>query len=152
MFLSSSMGRRIAITTMMIVPLAWLFGCSQLTSSTPNDVSLRPHYLRCEYLVEPLGIDEVHPRLSWELDDARRGAGQSAYRILVASSPEQLRKDTGDLWDTGKVETDQSFHISYAGQPLTSGLRCWWKALPSCIPSRTAPFIPFNRASIALYP
>ncbi len=127
MFLGSSLGTRIAITTLMLLPLIWLLGCTQLNSPAAADASMRVQYLRCEYLVDPLGIDEIHPRLSWELEDGRRGAGQTAYHILVSSSPDLLRKDNGDLWDTGKVKTDQSFHVGYAGRPLTSGQRCWWK-------------------------
>lgn len=84
------------------------------------------HDLRCEYLDRPLGLDEPHPRLSWRLDDPRRGAVQSAYRILVASSPELLAAETGDLWDSGKVESPRNNHIEYQGAPLASRQRCYW--------------------------
>ena len=62
--------------------------------------------LRCEYRVDPLGIDVSRPRLFWEMRDARRGAKQTAYQVLVASSPEKLAADEGDLWDsgTGRIE------------------------------------------------
>jgi alpha-L-rhamnosidase len=59
--------------------------------------------LRCEYLVNPLGIDVAEPRFSWTLESDRRGQAQTAYRILVASNPKLLDKETGDLWDRGKV-------------------------------------------------
>jgi len=65
-------------------------------------------HLRCEYRVEPLGIDVLQPRLSWEMQDSRRGAAQTAYQILVASSPEKLTADEGDLWDSGRVATHRS--------------------------------------------
>ena len=69
------------------------------------------HHLRCEYLVNPVGIDASSPRLSWEICGkyeggnlkADRGLRQGAYRILVASSAELLKQNQGDLWDTGKV-------------------------------------------------
>ncbi|MCC7174237.1 MAG: family 78 glycoside hydrolase catalytic domain [Bryobacterales bacterium] len=83
--------------------------------------------LTCEYLVNPLGIDVLQPRLSWMQAAGARRHGQSAYRVLVASSPEILRKDRGDLWDSGKVDSDQSTFVVYTGQPLTSGRRCYWK-------------------------
>ncbi|MBN2287947.1 MAG: alpha-L-rhamnosidase N-terminal domain-containing protein, partial [Candidatus Glassbacteria bacterium] len=83
--------------------------------------------LRCEYLENPLGIDETRPRLSWVLESPERGQYQSAYRILVASSPETLAGDQGDLWDTGKVYGDQTTQVVYEGKPLTSRLRCCWK-------------------------
>jgi len=85
------------------------------------------HGLRCDYLANPLGIDTRAPALSWRLDSAARGDRQTAYHILVASSPEKLRRDTGDLWDSGKVSLPQSAFVAYAGRPLASGTACWWK-------------------------
>src|SRR5262245_64250881 len=57
-----------------------------------------PTRLRCEYLENPLGIDEQRPRLSWWLDDERPAELQTAYRILAASAPQLLEEDRGDLW------------------------------------------------------
>lgn len=82
---------------------------------------------RCEYVREPLGIDEPFPRLSWILQSDERGQKQTAYQVLVASGPELLAKDNGDLWDSGRVESDQSTHVVYAGKPLASRMRCFWK-------------------------
>ena len=82
--------------------------------------------LRCEYRSNLLGIDVAQPRLSWQLQSDGRGARQTAYQILVASSPEQLADNQGDLWDSGKVETDQSIQVAYAGSKLGSGQRAWW--------------------------
>lgn len=62
--------------------------------------------LKCEYLVNPLGIDEPKPRLSWTLESDQRGQKQTAYHILVASSLKKLDKDVGDLWDSGKIEKE----------------------------------------------
>lgn len=84
-------------------------------------------YLRCEYRIDPYGIDIVKPRLFWEMLDARRGAKQTAYQILVASTPRKLAKNEGDLWDSGKTASDQSTHIVYAGKPLQSRMQCHWK-------------------------
>jgi alpha-L-rhamnosidase len=83
--------------------------------------------LRCEYLSNPLGIEETKPRLSWQLGSAQRGQKQKAYRILAASSPEKLSEDIGDLWDSGKVDSDQSLAVIYAGNPLHSRMQCFWK-------------------------
>ncbi|MDF7824652.1 family 78 glycoside hydrolase catalytic domain [Pontiellaceae bacterium B12227] len=85
-------------------------------------------HLRCEYRNQPLGIDHPEPRLSWELESDVRGAKQSAYQILVATTAEGLVQDKGDLWDSGKVVSSQSIGIIYAGIPPGSGLRCFWKA------------------------
>lgn len=81
----------------------------------------------CEYLRNPLGIDVAKPRLSWAFASSSRGAAQSAYQVLVASSEALLKADTGDLWDSGKVESDQSAFVEYAGKPLASEMRCYWK-------------------------
>jgi len=89
---------------------------------------MKPFDLRCEYLNAPVGLDVLFPRLSWKLESlCRRGVFQSAFHILVASSPERLAKNHGDLWDSGKVESDASVHISFAGVALESRARCYWK-------------------------
>jgi alpha-L-rhamnosidase len=82
---------------------------------------------RCEYQVDPLGIDVARPRLSWTLRSGERGQGQSAYQVLVASSPDGLARDQGDLWDSGRVASDQTIHVEYAGKPLGSRRQCFWK-------------------------
>lgn len=92
--------------------------------------ALAPTALRCEYLEEPLGIDAIRPRLSWILaapHAGARGLKQSAYQILVATSPAKLAADNGDLWDSGKLKSDQNAQIEYSGKPLRSKLECWWK-------------------------
>ncbi len=82
--------------------------------------------LICEYRTNPLGIDVAAPRLSWQMQSDRNGARQTAYRILAASDPEPLREGNADLWDSGKVESDQSVHVVYAGQRLGSRQRVYW--------------------------
>ena len=66
---------------------------------------------RCEYRVNPLGIDAVKPRLSWEFFSNQRGVMQENYRILVASSLERLNRNQGDLWDSGIVQSDRSIQV-----------------------------------------
>jgi len=83
--------------------------------------------LRCEYRANPLGIDVPQPRLSWVMESARRGQRQTAYQVLVASSPDRLAADQGDLWDSGKVTSREQVGILYAGKPLGSGQSCYWK-------------------------
>ena len=84
---------------------------------------------RCEYHTNPLGIDVLQPRLSWKLESDRRAQKQNAYRILVASTPEILKRDQGDLWDSGKVCSDRSNQVVYQGKPLSSRQRCYWKVM-----------------------
>ncbi|HTI97414.1 MAG TPA: glycoside hydrolase family 78 protein [Dongiaceae bacterium] len=83
--------------------------------------------LRCEYLENPLGIDAPRPRLNWIVTSPERAQMQRAYQILVASDPAVLAKDQGDLWDSGKVASDQTTFVAYAGKPLASRQACFWK-------------------------
>lgn len=83
--------------------------------------------LRCEFLEQPQGIDVKSPRLSWQLESRQRGARQTAYEILVASSAAKLKSGQADLWDSGKITSDQSVLVPYAGKPLASQQSCFWR-------------------------
>ena len=102
-----------------------VLGMMLMTQLCPAAITTKD--LRCEYLHDPLGIDATCPRLSWIITSNRRGEMQTAYQILVASSPELLRGGQGDLWDSGKVLLDESSQIVYAGTPLVSREMCFWK-------------------------
>jgi alpha-L-rhamnosidase len=105
-----------------LLVVGWLMACS-----TNLRAELSVTGLECEHLVDPLGIDAAHPRLSWYSTSDKRAQSQSAYQILVASSQEKLAADEGDLWDSGEVKSDQSLFIPYSGQPLKSYDECFWK-------------------------
>jgi len=103
--------------------------CGSVTTSNPQS-SIGASELRCEYLVDPIGIDVVQPRLSWKLVLAESNdhpEKQTAFQILVSSSKAKLQADSGDLWDTGKVSSKETLHHVYSGQPLSYGDSCWWK-------------------------
>ena len=87
----------------------------------------QPINLRCEYHTNPVGIDVAQPRLSWEVRDARRGAMQSAYQVVVATTEEGLAAQSDLLWDSGKVQSDQSVQVAYAGPALKSGHCYFWQ-------------------------
>ena len=89
--------------------------------------AMRPVQLRCEYRVDPLGIDETAPRLSWALEGEGRARTQSAYRVLVAGNEEDLEAEENLLWDSGRVESNRSVGIEYEGEALRSGSRCVWR-------------------------
>jgi alpha-L-rhamnosidase len=92
--------------------------------------SLKVDKLRCEYKTDPIGIDVERPRLSWVLlpaKESQRGLRQGAYHILVASSRTALDAGQGDLWDSGKVSSDQSVNVEYAGRKLAAAQDCCWK-------------------------
>jgi len=102
------------------VLLAFAFGFCAHAKLTPAD-------LRCDYAVNPLGVDSQPPRLFWKLESSERGARQTAYEILVASSSAALAKNDGDLWDSGKVNSDKTIQINYSGQKLNSWQEVFWK-------------------------
>jgi alpha-L-rhamnosidase len=91
----------------------------------PSD--LRPVGLKCEYRIDPLGIGERAPRLSWELESESRGQVQSAYRILVAGNGEDLEAEENLHWDSGRVESGRTIGVEYQGEALRSGSQCVWK-------------------------
>ena len=76
--------------------------------------------LRVENLQEPLGLDTSEPRFSWQLTSDKRDVHQTAYQIVVTG-------DKGELWNSGKVGSDEQLWIRYQGKPLTSGTFCTWK-------------------------
>lgn len=104
-----------------------LTGCELEQDMQSKKVNLDTVYLRCEYRVNPLGIDVVNPRLSWELESDERGQKQTAYQVIVASSGDRLEQNEGNLWDSGKVQSDETTAIVYIGAPLTSEQDCFWK-------------------------
>ncbi|MBR6058569.1 MAG: family 78 glycoside hydrolase catalytic domain [Victivallales bacterium] len=96
-------------------------------SATALFADLKVEKLRCEYLANPMAVHEAVPRLSWTLSSNNLGAKQTAYRILVASTAEKLAANQGDIWDSGKVISDENVLIPYAGPALTSKQDCHWK-------------------------
>ena len=103
------------------------FAHAQNTGAAPERAAPAVADLRCEYKVNPLGIDVERPRLSWRLISEARGAMQSAYRIQVAESEEALQSGEDLLWDTGKVDSDRSIHHAYDGPALEARQRYFWR-------------------------
>lgn len=112
----------------MIIAVVMLAGL--LAGGKQGWAAEQPHVevknLQCESLNSPLGIDVAKPRLSWRIESAGRGQRQSAYQVLVASNPKLLAEDKGDLWDSGKVASDQNINVDYAGKALAASQECHW--------------------------
>jgi len=83
-----------------------------------------PTSLRCEYLVNPMGIDMPKPRFFWVIEHPERGQVQSAYQIVVSSDP---KAGAGDVWDSGKIASPKSTQIAFAGKALAGGRSYFWK-------------------------
>jgi alpha-L-rhamnosidase len=71
--------------------------------------------LRCEYLKNPIGIDIRKPRLSWKIQSGDIML-QTSYQILVADSPELLQPNKANIWDSGKITSDQSIQVEFDGK------------------------------------
>ena len=75
----------------------------------------------------PSGIETLHPRLGWQIQSDLRNVHQVSFQILVASTPEKLNETEADLWNSGKLDREQSQLIQYAGNRLNSSDDCYWK-------------------------
>lgn len=106
-------------TLFIIINILAIFGCTTSTDFKVSD-------LRCENMVQPLGIDKATPRLSWKINSNSTGSIQEAFQILVASEASLLTESSADLWNSGKVQDPNSIHVSYKGQNLKSGSTAWW--------------------------
>ncbi len=85
-----------------------------------------PYELRCEHLINPLGIDNPNPRLTWKLNDPRSGAKQTAYRLFVSTDSMEVVSSRGSIWDSQKIQSDDILAV-YNGKPLTPFTRYYWK-------------------------
>ena len=119
-----------SITRISFLTLFLFCSIAATYAASPKKKGAEPltiNTLRVERLTNPVGIEAETPRLSWQLVSSQQDVMQTAYHILVASSPELLAKNEGDLWDSGKVSSDASYLVPYKGKPLKSNLRCYWK-------------------------
>jgi len=82
--------------------------------------------LQVEHRINPVGLDDRHPRFQWRLAGETPGLAQSAYQIIVITAAESISKDIGDLWDSGKVSSSAS-HVTYSGKDLPSSSNIYWK-------------------------
>jgi alpha-L-rhamnosidase len=106
-----------------INPLNTLFSFALFLASA----SATPVHLRCEYRENPLGIDAPTPHLSWQNAGRERNWKQAAYEVLVATNNDRLQPAQADVWDSGRVESDDSVGIAYQGPALESRKRYYWK-------------------------
>lgn len=88
--------------------------------------------LQSDAISQPLAVENAAPRLEWRLKAAEagaRGVEQSAYRVLVASSEKVLEGDRGDVWDSGRIASGDSFGVVYRGKPLAAEATYFWKVM-----------------------
>jgi len=83
--------------------------------------------IKCDHCVKPFGVDDGDPVLSWTLQSNERESGLTACEIVAASSESSLALGAGDLWDSGRIVSDDSTQIRYARRRLGSSQKIFWK-------------------------
>ena len=110
--------KRFRIAAISIV--LFLINVSAIAKSSVSD-------LKCEYHINPIGIDVQTPRLSWKLVSEEQNVIQNACEIRVATSQKSLQSGKGLLWSSGKIASQQSVNVEYGGEPLKSMQRVYWQ-------------------------
>lgn len=87
----------------------------------------KPVECKINFIKEPQGIDIKNPFFSWVLTSQGNHVNQSAYKIIVSDSRSNLMKELGNMWDTGKVNSDKNSFVYYEGQPLNSFTKYYWR-------------------------
>jgi alpha-L-rhamnosidase len=109
-----------------IQSIAWGLALASAMLSAAK-ASSEPVELRVDNQKTPLGIDDPAPRFSWQLLDPAQGARQTAFQIQVASRAELLRQGNADLWESGRIASDRSLNVVYAGAQLAPSTRYYWR-------------------------
>ncbi|ALJ01746.1 family 78 glycoside hydrolase catalytic domain [Rufibacter tibetensis] len=113
----------------MIRSILFLLLCLSTIQAFSQKETLKVNDLQCEYRENPLGVESPTPRLQWRLNSPQRNVVQTAYRVLVADSPEQLQKNKGNVWDSRKVKSNKSIQLAYAGKRLEPAKAYFWKVM-----------------------
>ncbi|MBX3095769.1 MAG: family 78 glycoside hydrolase catalytic domain [Fimbriimonadaceae bacterium] len=106
-----------------------MFVAAAMLTLAADTSQIVPQQLRCESLVNPVVIERRTPDFSWKLRPAQpglRNLRQTAYQLIVASDASRLARGVGDLWDSGQVNSSNTYAVTYGGKPLGSRLNCWW--------------------------
>jgi alpha-L-rhamnosidase len=110
----------------MVAALVYAAVDSSGALAAQKETPLAVRDLRCEYKLDPLGIDVRKPRLSWELASAEKGVMQTSYEVRVAGSEAELAKGKV-IWESGTQASDASIQVEYAGPAVASGRIYYWQ-------------------------
>ncbi len=118
-----------AMIAFLLTSMLLLTGCVEKERPTSGGLSgqLSASDLRCEYRVDPTGLDVPQPRLTWILQSKQPDQMQTAYQVQVASDKNLLDRNQPDLWDCGKTAGDETVAVVYSGKPLNSETSCFWR-------------------------
>jgi alpha-L-rhamnosidase len=122
-------GSAVLVAAMLLLALrgTWPVSIASARAAAESPAGSAPTGLTCEAMEQPLGIGVTQPRLSWRVNDSRRGAMQTAYEIRAASSAEKLAQGQADVWDSAKVESSESVNVAYGGPAVSSRRRYYWQ-------------------------
>jgi len=98
-----------------------------LTLALSLSAQLQVSSLTTDYKTNPLGIDNLAPKLSWIIQSDQNNTMQASYEIRAALNPADLAKGKKQIWNSGKVLSSQSVHIKYDGQAPFSYQRVYWQ-------------------------
>jgi len=104
--------------------LSFLILCASPLFSFAQTANIKS--LKTEYLVNPIGLDNTNPRFTWQMDDKRNGAKQTAYRILVDTDSIALAQGKAIQWNTGWLQTSDNLK-TYAGSSLKPFTKYYWR-------------------------
>ena len=93
-----------------------------------GESSAFPVDLKTDHLENPVGIDNSNPRLTWKIEDSRKGAWQTAFRVIVSTDSLKAVHQEGDLWDSGKIDSDLQ-RITYNGDHLKPFTKYYWRVM-----------------------
>lgn len=110
----------------LILILIIIVGISSPICAAGVDGELRVTNLQTEYFEDPIGIDQLNPRLAWKLKSDERNTLQASYQIQVAKGDDDFSSEN-IIWDTGRIESESSIHNVYDGPDLESGQRYYWR-------------------------
>ncbi len=110
-----------------IFPFFVLLAIAGSCLDTSTTGLINPVNLRCEYRIDPIGINTPEPRFSWEFISDVRGQNQTAYEILVSDNMEDLANNKGNIWSTGRERSAENIQVSYKGKALQPSTRYYWK-------------------------
>ncbi|OQP38727.1 alpha-L-rhamnosidase [Niastella yeongjuensis] len=116
--------KKSTLVASLLVLVGSVPGFAQTTPARP--VVVNP---RVENLTNPAGLEMSQPRLSWEITSTARAVMQTKYRILVADDWSKLVLNTGNIWDSKEVASEQSLLVPYGGAPLKAGQTYYWKVM-----------------------
>ncbi|AHG01378.1 hypothetical protein HALLA_03050 (plasmid) [Halostagnicola larsenii XH-48] len=96
-------------------------------SAFGQDGRCRPTELRVEYERSPANLEPTRPpRFSWRVDTDRRGARQTAYRLVVSRRRDAAANGRGTLWDSGRIESTAATNVEYDGVELNADETYYW--------------------------